>query len=98
MLKKLLKAHLSHSHGTISACPTLLVCACDCPCDCVQVLRLAPCLYEDQPVLNIVEWATWQKNMHAKAIAAGRWTEQQFQQEDLWSKRPFSLNNPEPHI
>lgn len=29
--------------------------------------------------------------MHAKAIAAGRWTEQQFQQEDLWSKRPFSL-------
>lgn len=56
------------------------LCAYDYTCDCVKMLCLAPCLYEYQPVLIIVEWATWQ-NMHATAMAASYWKEQPLPQE-----------------
>lgn len=78
--QKLIKAHFSqpwhHKCVPNLACVRVWLCM----CDCVKVLRLALCPYEDQPVLIIVKWATWWKNMHATATAAGHWTEQQFQQ------------------
>lgn len=73
MLKKLIKAHFSqpwhHKRVPNSACVCVWLYVWLC-----KVLCLAPCLYEDQPVLIIVKWATWQ-NMHATAIAAGHRTE-----------------------
>lgn len=57
--------------------------------DSVKVLCLAPCLYEDQPVLIIVEWATWQ-NMHA---TAGQWTEQQLEAPARWCLEWNCLQN-----
>lgn len=84
MLEQLIKAHFSqpwhHKCVPNFACVRVWLYVWLC-----KVLRLAPCLYEDQPVLIIVKWATWQ-NMHATAIAAGHRTEQELEDPARWSR------------